>query len=200
MILTRAFLEMIWIMFGKDKSKNVQFLLPDGREVANQEEFNAMRMEQVITREMYFKSDWSDRVLCKSDIADFLDKSSKIYFLDPQDTIIAWGPVTLWGFPREYNTWQADAVLTSRSLVVMYQSQLFRPDIFIVEYPENITVMKQSPLKTGYLFSYGVHFTKGKKKVIRPIDFAVSERFGKDGHANRRSLWVLDSLNHILGN
>jgi hypothetical protein len=180
----------------KDKEEENLFLLfPDGREVRTKEDVDDLRASSAFT-----PSQMSEWVLQPSDIDSFAKAAAKLMEIGVphNESIISVGPVTLLRFPKEFNEYSAEAILTVEHLVIFYQKRLLYPNFLVIPLRNAFGLTVTGPWSALFNFSYVTFIDKDKSSSIESTFFELRERMGKDGHENRRSIAVMDSLAKTL--
>jgi hypothetical protein len=180
----------------KDKKEENLFLLfPDGREVRTKEDVDDLRASSAFT-----PSQMSEWVLQPSDIDSFAKAAAKLMEIGVphNESIISVGPVTLLRFPKEFNEYSAEAILTVEHLVIFYQKRLLYPNFLVIPLRNAFGLTVTGPWSALFNFSYVTFIDKDKSSSIESTFFELRERMGKDGHENRRSIAVMDSLAKTL--
>lgn len=170
----------------------VQF--PDGAEVGDQSDMDLLMSKFTFTPKTIKK--WR---LSEPDIDAISLASARIASIGFTDeTIIAFGPVQLKEFPKSHNSYIADAVLTAEFLIIYYQRKLLVPDYLILPLLNLSGLSSTGPWSAQFNFKNGIH--REKKGIFEMAEtfFELSERLGKDGHANRRSITFMRSLANTL--
>lgn len=183
-------------LFGKTK-KTVDFfaLFPDGRAVESGQDLQELRDNFSFSPSTMSK--WN---LHKVDTKSFAEAAAMIASLGiPSDeTIIAFGPIKLYEYPQSHNEYIANGILTYHTLVIYYYVGAIQPEFLLVEL-ENITGLTNHGGWTAtFSFKNGVHIKKSKMFDVTAPYFGLSELLGKDGHKNRRSVTLIDSLAKTL--
>lgn len=162
--------------------------------VSNQEDMDRLFAEYSFTPSTI--SNWR---LERPDIDAIASASAKLAAIGFNDeTMIAFGPVQLSGFPKRHNEYIADAILTPNLLVIYFQKNLLVPDYLILPLLNLSGLTSTGPWSAQFNFRNGIH--REKKGVFEMAEtfFELSERLGKDGHANRRSITFMRSLANTL--
>jgi hypothetical protein len=182
-------------LFWKNKNEKKLFLLfPDGSEVSNQSDIDRLLNEYSFTPSTLDK--WR---LQNPDIDAIASASAKLWSIGFNDEpIVAFGPVLLRSFPKAYNEYIADAVLTSNYLVIYYQKGILKPDFLILPILNISGITGTGPWSAQFNFKNGIHQEKSGTFEMAETFFELSERLGKDGHANRRSVTFMRSLADTL--
>jgi hypothetical protein len=184
--------------FGKGRDKTALFLLfPDGREVKSAEDLDELRkLSQFSPLKM---ESWT---LATVDFDAFSHAASKLAMLGipGNETIVAFGPILVRDFPDDGDEYVADAVLTINRLVIYYNLRSFlRPQFLIVELSKASGLTSLGPWSAKFNFRDGLEIDhKGRAFEIKETYFEIAERFGRDGHANRRSVSLIDSFAKTL--
>jgi len=177
------------------KKNNLYLLFPDGREVLSQTDIQNLRENYSYSPSTLNK--WS---LHKVDIKSCTDAAGILASvgISPNESIIAFGPVKLYEYPKSYNEYISRAVLTQFHLVINYHSAPLKVEYLIVKI-ENITGLTNHGGWTAtFSFKEGTHIKRNKIFNMPSTYFGLSELFGKDGHENRRSITLIDSLAKTL--
>ena len=182
-------------IFKKSKKDNLFLLFPDGREVKSPDDIKEIR-----NKYSFAPTTMDEWRLHKVDIDSFAKAAAQIASLGiPSDeTIIAFGPVKLYEYPESYNEFIAEAILTKSTLVIYYYYTKLIPEYFIVELNEISGLTSKGTWTAAFSFERGAHIKKGKISEVRTPYFVLSELLGKDGHKNRRSVTLIDSLAKTL--
>ena len=69
---------------------------------------------------------------------------------------------------------------------------------FFVELKDISGLTSHGGWSAAFSFKRGAHIKKGKIYEVRTPYFVLSELLGKDGHKNRRSVTLIDSLAKTL--
>ena len=180
----------------KDKKEENLFLLfPDGREVRTKEDVDDLRASSAFT-----PSQMSEWVLQPSDIDSFAKAAAKLMEIGVphNESIISVGPVTLLRFPKEFNEYSAEAILTVEHLVIIYQKRMLYPNFLVIPLRNAFGLTVTGPWSALFNFSHVTFIDKDKPSLIESTFFELRARMGKDGHENRRSIAVMDSLAKTL--
>ena len=156
---------------------------------------------QIRSKYSFAPSTMNEWRLNKVDVDSFAKAAAQIASLGiPSDeTIIAFGPVKLYEYPKPHNEYIAEAILTTSTLVIYYYyGAIPIPQYFIVELNEISGLTSKGTWIAAFSFKRGTHIKKGKMFEIRTPYFVLSELLGKDGHKNRRSVTLIDSLAKTL--
>jgi len=184
-------------IFSKPKkTKSFFALFPDGREVKSGQDLKELRENS-----SFSPSTLNDWKLHKVDIEAFAEAAAKIASIGiPSDeTIIAFGPVKLCKYPKPYNEYTAEAILTTSALVIYYYyGSPIIPEFFIVELKDISGLTSHGGWSADFSFKRGAHIKKGKIFEVNTPYFHLTELLGKDGHKNRRSVTLIDSLAKTL--
>ena len=177
------------------KEENLFLLFPDGREMRTKEDLDDLRASSAFT-----PSQMSEWVLQPSDIDSFAKAAAKLMEIGVphNESIISVGPVTLLRFPKEFNEYSAEAILTVEHLVIFYQKRLLYPNFLVIPLRNAFGLTVTGPWSALFNFSYVTFIDKDKSSSIESTFFELRERMGKDGHENRRSIAVMDSLAKTL--
>lgn len=183
-------------IFGNSKKDNVFFAqFPDGSKVESKAD-----LDRLLSDFSFSPSTLEDWRLEKSDIEAIAKASAALFAIGiPSDeSIIAFGPVSLTQFPKDHNEYIADAVLTVHRLFIYFQKSLLKPDYLILAL-ENITGLTSTgSWSADFSFNNGIHIDKSGAFEMATVYFGLGERMGKDGHANRRSVTLMTSLSKTL--
>jgi len=180
----------------KDKKEENLFLLfPDGREMRTKEDLDDLRASSA-----FAPSQMSEWLLQPSDIESFAKAAAKLMEIGVphNESIISVGPVTLLRFPKEFNEYSAEAILTVEHLVIFYQKRLLYPNFLVIPLRNAFGLTVTGPWSALFNFSHVTFIDKDKPSLIESTFFELRERMGKDGHENRRSIAVMDSLAKTL--
>lgn len=181
-------------LFRKNINQDLFLQFPDGTVIDSQEDFDRLMKEFTFTPTSM--SNWQ---LHKSDIKAMADASTKLLMIGLNDEpFFAFGPVKLFRFPKDYNEYIADAVLTPKHLVVYYQKNLLKPDILILPLLNLSGISSLGPWSAEFNFKNAIYMSRKGTYKIADAFLGLSERFGKDGHANRRSITLIKSLGDTL--
>jgi hypothetical protein len=182
-------------IFSNKQSKGGLFVqFPDGEVVGSQTE-----MDRLLSDYSFTPSTISNWRLEKVDIDAFATASAKLAAIGFNDeTMISVGPVQLKRFPKDHNDYIADAILTPNFLIVYYQKNLLIPDYLILPLLNLSGLTSTGPWSAQFNFRNGIH--REKKGVFEMAEtyLELSERLGKDGQANRRSITFMRSLGNTL--
>jgi hypothetical protein len=182
-------------LFGGKQGENGLFIqFPDSSVVGSQADMDRLMSDYSFTPSTISK--WR---LEQQDIDAIASASAKLSALALNDeSIISFGPVQLNGFPKSHNEYIADAILTPDLLIVYYQKSLLIPDYLILPLHNLSGLSSTGPWSAQFNFRNGIH--REKKGVFEMAEtyFELSERLGKDGHANRRSVTFMRSLANTL--
>ena len=182
-------------IFGKSKKDNLFLLFPDGREVKSEGDIKEIR------NKYSFSPSTIDKLrLHKVDKEAYVEASIKIAYLglSSEETILAFGPVKIYEYPKSHNEYIAEAILTTSKLIVYYFIGVTRPEFFVVELEDITGLTSQGGWTAAFSFKTGVHIKKGETFKVKAPYFVLSELRGKDGHKNRRSVTLIDSLAKTL--
>ena len=179
----------------KRPKENVLFLqFPDGTTVDSESDLDKMFSEFTFTPSIMSK--WT---LPKPDIEACGEVSGKLFGLGFNDEpFFAFGPVYLSHFTEMYNKYIADAVLTPNYLIVYFQRSLIRPDYLILPLLNFSGLTSTGPFSANFNCRNGIHRNKKGTFEMAETFFGLSERLGKDGQANRRSITFIRSLEKTL--
>ena len=182
-------------IFGKSKKDNLFLLFPDGREVKSEDDIKEIR-----NKYSYSPTTMNEWRLHKVDIDSYADAAAKLVSvgLPSSESIIAFGPVKLYEYPKSHNEYIARAILTPSTLFVYYNVGPIRPEFLIVELKNISGLTNHGGWTATFSFKAGVHIKKGKVFEVTAPYFGLSELFGKDGHENRRSVTLIDSFAKTL--
>jgi hypothetical protein len=183
-------------IFKKSNKDNLFLLFPDGREAKSQEDIKELRNKYSFSPATL--KDWR---LNKVDIEPYADAAAKLASIGiPSDeTIIAFGPVKIYEYPKSHNEYTAEAILTVSTLVIYYYyGGPIVPEFFIVELKDISGLTSHGGWSAAFSFKRGAHIKKGKIFEVNTPYFVLSELLGKDGHKNRRSVTLIDSLAKTL--
>lgn len=179
---------------GNQNNKGLFVQFPDGSTVGNKADMDRLMSDYVFTPSTISK--WR---LERGDIDAIASASANLAGIGILDeSIISIGPVQLNGFPNSYNEYVADAILTTNFLIIYYQKSLFVPDYLILNLLNLTGLSSTGPWSAQFSFRDGIH--REKKGIFEMAEtyFELSERIGKDGHANRRSITFMKSLANTL--
>jgi hypothetical protein len=184
-------------LFSKtNKAKSFFALFPDGREVKSGQDLKELR------ENFSFSPSTLNRwTIHKVDMEPFAKAAAQIASLGiPSDeSIIAFGPVKLYEYPKSHNEYIAEAILTISTLVIYYYyGASIIPEYFIVELNDISGLTSHGGWTAAFSFKRGAHIKKGKIFEVNTPYFVLSELLGKDGHNNRRSVTLVDSLAKTL--
>ena len=184
-------------LFSKTNKANSFFaLFPDGREVKSGQDLKELR------ENFSFSPSTLNRwTIHKVDMEPFAKAAAQIASLGiPSDeSIIAFGPVKLYEYPKSHNEYIAEAILTISTLVIYYYyGASIIPEYFIVELNDISGLTSHGGWTAAFSFKRGAHIKKGKIFEVNTPYFVLSELLGKDGHNNRRSVTLVDSLAKTL--
>ena len=184
-------------LFGKTKKTETFFaLFPDGREVSSGQDLKELR--ENFSYSPLTLDAWK---LHKADIEAFAEASAKIASIGmpTEETIIAFGPVKMYEYPKSHNEYIAEAILTKSALVVYYYYGVPTiPEYLIVELKDISGLTSHGGWRAAFSFKRGTHIKKGKLYEVKAPYFVLTELLGKDGHKNRRSITLIDSLAKTL--
>jgi hypothetical protein len=182
-------------IFGKSKKDNLFLLFPDGREVKSEDDIKEIR------NKYSFSPLTIDKLrLHKVDTEAYVEASTKIVYLglSSEETILAFGPVKIYEYPKSHNEYIAEAILTTSKLIVYYFIGVMRPEFLVVELEDITGLTSHGGWTAAFSFKTGVHIKKDKTFEVKAPYFVLSELLGKDGHKNRRSVTLIDSLAKTL--
>jgi hypothetical protein len=182
-------------IFKKANKDNLFLLFPDGREITSEADLNELR-----SKFSFSPSTLKGWKLHKVDNEPFVEAAAKIASLGlPSDeTIIAFGPVKIYEYPKSHNEYIAEGILTPSTLIVYYFVGAIRPEFLILELKNLTGLTNHGGWTAAFSFKNGVHIKKSKVLEIASPYFVLSELLGKDGHKNRRSVTLIDSLAKTL--
>ena len=183
-------------IFKKSNKDKLYLLFPEGREVKSQDDFNEIR-----NNFSFSPSNLNNWRLHKVDIEAFAEASAKIASIGmpTEETIIAFGPVKMYEYPKSHNEYIAEAILTKSVLVVYYYYGVPTiPEYLIVELKDISGLTSHGGWRAAFSFKRGTHIKKGKLYEVKAPYFVLTELLGKDGHKNRRSITLIDSLAKTL--
>jgi hypothetical protein len=182
-------------IIGKSKKDNLFLLFPDGREVKSEDDIKEIRDKYSFSPSIIDKLR-----LHKVDTEAYVEASTKIVYLglSSEETILAFGPVKIYEYPKSYNEYIAEAILTTSNLIVYYFVGAMRPEFLVVELEDITGLTSHGVWTAAFSFKAGVHIKKGKIFEVAAPYFVLSELLGKDGHKNRRSVTLIDSLAKTL--
>ena len=182
-------------LIGRHPSKKGLFVqFPDGSVVGSKSDMDHLMSKFTFTPKTIKK--WR---LSEPDIDAISLASARIASIGFTDeTIIAFGPVQLKEFPKSHNSYIADAVLTPEFLIIYYQRKLLVPDYLILPLLNLSGLSSTGPWSAQFNFTDGIY--REKKGIFEMAEtfFELSERLGKDGQANRRSITFMRSLADTL--
>ncbi len=170
----------------------VQF--PDGSIVESKSDMDRLMSDFTSTPSTY-----SNEGLQRSDIEAFSLASARLGSIGfIEEKFLAFGPVQLGQFPKSHNQYIADAILTHNYLIIYYQKNLLVPDFLIVSLTKLSGLSSTGPWSAEFNFKDGILREKKGAFEMAETFFELSERLGKDGHANRRSITFMRSLANTL--
>lgn len=180
---------------GKRSKEIVLFLqFPDGSTVESQSDVDRMVSEFTFTPSTMGK--WT---LPKPDIKACGEVSGKLFRLGLNDEpFFAFGPVNLNHFTEMHNKYIADAVLTPNYLIVYFQRGLIRSDYLILPLLNFSGLTSTGPFSADFNVKNGIHRNEKGTFEMAETFFGLSERLSNDGHANRRSITLIRSLDKTL--
>jgi hypothetical protein len=185
---------IVGLFSGKQNRKGLYIQFPDGSEVSNQAD-----IDRLFAHYSFTPSSISNWRLERPDIEACASASAKLFSIGLNDeTMIAFGPVQLGGFPKVHNDYIADAILTPNLLVIYFQKNLLVPDYLILHLKNLSGLTSIGPWSAQFNFQNGIHRDKNGVFEMAETYFVLSERLGKDGHANRRSVTFMRSLANTL--
>jgi len=130
------------------KEKNLFLLFPDGSEVGNKSDIDRLFNEFAFTPSTL--GEWR---LQKPDIDALASASAHLWSIGfNEEPIVAFGPVLLKGYPKTYNEYISDAVLTSNYLVIYYQKGILKPDFLILPILNISGITGTGPLSAQFNF------------------------------------------------
>ena len=182
-------------LLGKHPSKKGLYIqFPDGSEVSSQND-----MDRLFSEYSFTPSTMSNWRLQKPDVDAVSTASAKLFSIGLNDeSFFAFGPVQLTEFPKSHNTYIADAILTPNYLIIYYQKNLLLPDFLILPLLNLTGLSSTGPWSAEFNFQNGIHKDKKGTFEMSETFFGLSERLGKDGQANRRSVTFMRSLANTL--
>jgi len=176
---------------GGKKGLFVQF--PDGSVIDSQADMDRLMSKFTFTPKTIKK--WR---LFEPDIHAISLASARMASIGFDDeTIIAFGPVHLMGFPKDHNSYTADAILTPGFLIIYYQKRL-APDFLILSLRNLSGLTSTGPWSAQFSFKNGIIQERQGTFEMAETFFELSEKLGKDGQANRRSITFMRSLANTL--
>lgn len=179
---------------GNQKVTKLFLQFPDGSIIENQAD-----MDRLMTKFTFTPSTESKWILHKPDKDAFALASARLASIGFNDEpFFAFGPVQFKGYPKSHNTYTADAILTSTYLIIYYQKSLLVPDFLILPLLALSGLSSIGPWSAQFNFTNGIHREKKGVFEITSIYFELSERLGKDGQANRRSITLMRSLGNTI--
>jgi hypothetical protein len=182
-------------LFSKsEKSKGLFLQFPDGSVVNSQSDVDRLMSDFTFT-----PSTMNDWRLNAPDTQALVDASAKLYLAGlNEEPIFAFGPVKLSNFPKSHNEYIADGVLTPNYLIVYYQKNILKPDILILPLLNLSGLNSLGTWSAEFNFKNGIHIDKSGTYEMAETFIGLSERLGKDGQANRRSVTFMKSLGNTL--
>jgi len=185
------------VFFNKAKKTKTFFaLFPDGREVKSGQDLKELR------ENFSFSPSTLDAWrLHKVDNEAFAEAAAQIASIGipSNETIIAFGPVKIYEYPKSHNEYIAEAILTKSVLVIYYYYGVtIIPEYLVVELKDISGLTSHGGWRAAFSFKRGAHLEKGRKFDVNAPYFVLSELLGKDGHKNRRSVTLIDSLAKTL--
>jgi len=182
-------------IFKKSNKDNLFLLFPDGREVKSPDDFKEIREKY-----SFSPSTLADWRLHKVDIKPCSDAAAVLASvgIPSNESIIAFGPVKLYEFPKSHNEYIAKAVLTPLNLVIYYYPAPIKLEYLIVRLQDITGLTTHGSWTATFSFNKGTHIKKKKIFELHSTYFGLSEILGKDGHENRRSVTLIDSLAKTL--
>jgi len=182
-------------LIGRHPSKKGLFVqFPDGSVAVSQSDMDRLMSEFTFTPSTI--SNWT---LQKPDIDAVALASARLASIGVLDELFfAFGPVQLKQFPKSHNEYIADAILTPNYLIIYYQRNLLVPDFLILELTNLSGLSSTGPWSAQFNFKNGILRQKKGSFKMEETYFELSERLGKDGQANRRSVTFMRSLANTL--
>lgn len=177
-----------------EKNKGLFLQFPDGSTVDSQSDADRLFSDFTFTPST--KDNWR---LNSPDIEALADASAKLFSVGlNEEPIFAFGPVKLMSFPKIHNEYIAHAVLTPNYLIVYYQKNLLRPDFLILPLLNFSGLTSLGTWSAEFSIRNGIHIDKTGSHEMAETFIGLSERLGKDGQANRRSVTLMTSLGKTL--
>ena len=182
-------------LFRKSEEKSKLFLqFPDGSTIGSQSDMDRLMADYCFTPST--TENWRLSAPDTEAIAEASARLASIGF--NEEPFFAFGPVQLTDFPKSRNNYIANAVLTPNYLIVYYQKNLLAPNFLILPLVGCLGFNGTGPWSAQFIFKKGIHRFKSGAEEKSDIHFGLSERLGKDGHANRRSVTFMRSLGNTL--
>ena len=177
-----------------EKNKGLFLQFPDGSVVSSQSDADRLFSDFTFTPSTMDK--WS---LNAPDTEALANASAKLFSVGlNEEPIFAFGPVTLMNFPKNHNEYIADAVLTPNYLIVYYQKNLLKPDFLILPLLNFTSLTSLGTWSAEFSIRNAMHIDKTGIHEMAETFVGLSERLGKDGQANRRSVTFVRSLAKTL--
>ena len=180
--------------FFGNKEDELFLQFPDGKAAGNQSDIDRMFKEFTLT-----PTTMGNYVIPKPDIQAWASASAKLFSLGLNDEpFFACGPVRLFHFPKEHNEYIAGAILTPNYLIVSFQKGILQTDYLILPLMNFSGLTSTGPWSANFNCMNGMHRDKNGLFEMAETYFGLSERLGKDGQANRRSVTLMKSLSMTL--
>ena len=182
-------------LFSKKPGLDNLFLqFPDGSEVRSKEDMDKLFSEFTFTPSTLDR--WR---LQPVDNEATADASAVLWSLGlNEESIMAVGSVRLREFPKSHNNYDAAGVLTPNYLVIYYYKSPLRLDYLILPLLNLSGLTSTGPWSAEFNFKNGIHQDKSGTYEMAETFFHLSERIGRDGQANRRSVTLMKSLANTL--
>jgi hypothetical protein len=181
--------------FRKTDVKSGLFLqFPDGSIIESQSDMDRLMSDHSFTPST--SENWRLNASDTEAIAEASAMLASIGF--NEEPFFAVGPVQLKDFPKSRNTYIANAILTPNYLIVYYQKNLLVPDFLILPLVACLGMNGTGAWSAQFIFKKGIHRFKSGAEEKSDLHFGLSERLGKDGQANRRSVTFMRSLGNTL--
>ena len=182
-------------LFSKKPGLDNLFLqFPDGSEVRSKEDLDRLFSEFTFTPSTLDR--WRLQMVDNKATAEASVRLMSIGFND--ESIMALGPVRLEEFPKSHNVFSAEGILTPNYLIVYYYKSPLKLDYLILPLLNLSGLTSTGPWSAEFNFKNGIHQDKSGTYEMAETFFHLSERIGRDGQANRRSVTLMKSLANTL--
>lgn len=178
-------------LFSKKPGQDSLFFqFPDGSAIRSQEDLDRLMSEFSFTPSTLDR--WR---LHPIDINATAEASTRLMSIGlNEELIVALGPVMLKAFPKYYNVYIAHGILTPNYLVIYYYKRPLQLDYLILPLLNLSGLTSTGPWSAEFNFRNGIHQDKSGIYEMADTFLVLSERLGKDGQENRRSVTLMKSL------
>ena len=178
----------------KHGSQNLFLQFPNGSEISSKEDLDRLMSEFTFTPSTLNR--WR---LQPIDNKAYAEASARLWSIGfNEESIMALVPVRLKEFPKSHNVYDADGVLTPNYLVIYFSKSPLKMDYLILPLINLSGLTSIGPWSADFNFKNGIHQDKTGTYEMAETFFHLSERLGRDGQSNRRSVTLMKSLANTL--